>query len=203
MPQRHSRDQIIDSLRGDLLSGRFPAGARLSELELAERFGVSRGPIRESLCQLTNEGLLVAKPNCGVTVALQPSNEIQELIVPIRRTIETYALRQVFHKLTEEDFQAWEAILDKMEQACQLGNDPEIVLQDIAFHRHLIARAEHADLLAIWQSILARIRGHFYKAVVQYRDRLIQISDLHRQLLGVFRQGNLEQAEGALSEHIW
>ena len=63
---RSVREQITDRLRDDILSGRLAEGERLQEAKLAERFGVSRGPIREVLAQLTHEGLVEAKPNCGV-----------------------------------------------------------------------------------------------------------------------------------------
>lgn len=197
------RDQITDSLRADVLCGRISAGSRLSETNLAERFGVSRGPVREALSQLTHEGLLISKPNCGVTVAPMPTDEIRDLIVPLRRTIETYALKLFFPHLTERDFFAFEEILGRLELACRQGDEKEIVLEDIAFHRLIITRADHLDLLAIWQTILVRVRGHFYDAVHRNRDRLLEVVKDHRRLLSTFRQGDLDLAVAALSDHIW
>src|SRR6266581_4316559 len=98
---RSVRIQIIDRLRDDILTGRLAEGERLHEAKLAERFGVSRGPIREVLAQLTHEGLLEAKPNCGVKVAPSDSESVRELIVPIRRVIETFALKHFFHEINE------------------------------------------------------------------------------------------------------
>jgi DNA-binding GntR family transcriptional regulator len=67
---RSTREQITDRLREDIFSGRLAEGERLQEAKLAERFGVSRGPIREALAQLTQEGLLEAKPNRGVSTVV-------------------------------------------------------------------------------------------------------------------------------------
>src|SRR6266568_9551561 len=77
------REQITGRLRDDILTGRLAEGERLHEAKLAERFGVSRAPIREVLAQLTHEGLLEAKPNCGVKVAPSDSESVRDLIVPI------------------------------------------------------------------------------------------------------------------------
>src|SRR5437016_14274971 len=101
---RTVREQITDRLRDDILSGRLAEGERLQEAKLAERFGVSRGPIREVLAQLTHEGLAEAKPNCGVKVSLSDSDSVRELIVPIRRVIETFALKHFFQEIGERDF---------------------------------------------------------------------------------------------------
>ena len=65
---RTMREQIVEYIRKDLLAGDLKAGDPLREKELAERFGVSRGPVRDALLQLTQEGLLVARPHRGVVV---------------------------------------------------------------------------------------------------------------------------------------
>jgi GntR family transcriptional regulator, rspAB operon transcriptional repressor len=200
---RSVRDQITDLIREDLLCGRIPPGARLSEAKLAERFGVSRGPIREALAQLTNEGLLVSKPNCGVSVAPEPTDDVRDLIIPIRRTIETYALKLIFEKLDERDFRIWEEILHRLDRACRDHDVEAIALQDIAFHRAIIVRSEQPDLMAIWQTILVRVRGHFREAVHRYGDAVGKIVDEHRQLVEIFRAGDKAAAIKALEEHIW
>lgn len=200
---RSVRDQITDLIREDLLCGRIPSGERLSEVSLAVRFGVSRGPVREALAQLTHEGLLVSKPNCGVSVAPEPTDDVRDLIIPIRRTIETYALKLIFEKIDERDFRTWEEILHRLDLACRVGDVEGIVLQDIAFHRSIIVRAEQPDLLAIWQTILVRVRGHFRSAIVRYGDAVGRIVAEHRQLVEAFRAGDKGGAIQALEEHIW
>ncbi len=199
-----TREQITDRLREDVFSGRLPAGERVSEATLAERFGVSRGPVREALSLLTSEGLFVAKPNCGVTVAPPAPEAIRELVLPIRRTIEVYALKQIFDALTAADFRYWDDILFQMERACRLKEWPQLPQLDVAFHRYLLERADSPDLLAIWQTIVSRMRAHFWDTVRAHneRDDLMRLHAHHAELVAAFRAGPRAAAVKALERHI-
>ena len=104
---RTIREQIADRIRADVISGRLAEGTSLREQALAKQYGVSRAPIRDALLQLTQEGLLEAKPNCGVRVGSASGEEIQPLVVELRRKIEVFALRKVFSKLTECRYRAF------------------------------------------------------------------------------------------------
>lgn len=198
---RGLREQIVTQLRDDILAGRLDAGARLSETKLAERFGVSRGPIREALVQLTNEGMLIGRPNCGVTVAPTAPDSIRGLIVPIRRTIELYALRQFFDDITEDDFRIWDDILKRLKEACEQQDYHATAEQDIAFHRSLLVRANQPDLLAIWQTIVARIRSHFRQTHIENPDPLA-IYEEHKRIVDTFRTGDKEASLRILEASI-
>ena len=200
---RSTREQITELMREDILCGRLAEGQRLGEVELAQRFGVSRGPIREALAQLTQEGLLVAKPNCGVRVAPSAPDAIRELITPVRRTIETYALKLCYDDLKDADFRAWDDILHQLERACKDKDVAGIAQQDIAVHRTILERARQQDLITIWRTLVARIRDHFRRSVADYGKNLLKIHQEHKELVDVFRAGNKSEAIEALAKHIW
>jgi hypothetical protein len=130
-------------------------------LELSRRFQTGRGIVREAVQRLSVEGLIQTRPNCGAVVAPEAPKLIRNLIVPIRRTVEAFALELVFDSLNNEDFQVWESIIDRMRAACLTADHHELAELDIAFHRYLIDRADQPDLIAIWESLVARIRSHF------------------------------------------
>jgi DNA-binding GntR family transcriptional regulator len=197
------REQIANQLRNDVLSGRLAEGERVSELELVERFGVSRTPIREALQQLTHEGLLEGRPNSGVKVAHRPPDAIRELVVPIRRSVETFALRAFFKDVGEFDFQTWDEILAKLRAACEARDYAKIAEYDIEFHRSIIRRAHQRDLESIWSSLVARVRSHFWQT--QCRDYFdpIEIYEEHARIVEIFRKGNIDEAVKALEDNIW
>ena len=199
---RGVRQQVVDGLRDEILSGRLAEGERLSEVRLARRFGVSRGPIREAFVQLTHEGLLVAQPHCGVRVAASAPNSIRKLVTLIRRTIETYALELAFDDLTEDDFRVLDGILARMKLACRRRDYAATVEPDIAFHRFLLERVGQPDLLAIWSTIVARIRRHFEQVHLAHQNGPIDVYARHRALVEVFRTGDKEAAVRALHDHI-
>jgi DNA-binding GntR family transcriptional regulator len=200
---RGLREQIAHQLREDILAGRLDDDERLNERELAERFGVSRIPIREALVQLTHEGLLVSRANCGVRVATPAPDAIREFLIPIRRTIETFALRLIWETLNDEDFTQWQQILERMKKACAERDFPAIAEQDIAFHRSIVTRAEQPDLLAVWSGVVARIRSHFRQSHSRHHQQNpMKLYTSHRALVNAFRTGPLEGAVKALEEHI-
>lgn len=196
------REQIAEHLRNDILCGRMAEGDHLNEAELAKRFGVSRTPIREALQQLMHEGLLDGKRNVGVKVARRPLDSIEELVVPIRRSVETFALRSYFATLTADDFARWSAILEKMRTACLADDFHLIAEQDIAFHRSIVHRAGQRDLDTLWSAIVARVRHHFAETQQRLYTQAISIYDEHVRILDVFRTGDVDAAVEALAQNI-
>lgn len=192
--------QIANTLRTEILSGRVGEGASLLESQLASRFGTSRGPVRDALAELTKEGLLVPQSR-GVAVAGSAPSSIQNLVVPIRRTIECYGLELCFAELADSDFQNWDEILEQLRRACVLQDLAALVEQDIALHRSILERSGQPDLVAIWMTIVARIRRHFMEACERYPD-LMQHFVEHQELLRVFRSGDKHAALKALEAHI-
>jgi len=138
---RGLREQIVERLRQDILTERLAEGTPLRETELFAQFGVSRGPIRESLQQLVHEGLLVAERNRGVCVAPRAPDSLHELVVPIRRTIETFALRLFFEQINDQDGEVWDDILEHLKVARRQQDYTAIAEQDIALHRSILKRA--------------------------------------------------------------
>jgi DNA-binding GntR family transcriptional regulator len=196
------REQIVDQLRNDVLSRRLPEGERLNEAKLVERFGVSRTPIREALQQLMHEGLLEGRPNVGLKVAACPPDNVFSLILPIRSSVELFALKSFFADIIPEDFQRWEVILKKLKVACAAKDYHAIAEYDIAFHRSIVKRANIKDLEAIWMSLVARVRSHFWETQQRnYKDPL-DIYKEHVYIVDVFRKKNLKAALKALEENI-
>jgi DNA-binding GntR family transcriptional regulator len=191
-------EQVAAHVRQDVLSGQLAKGDRLREIELAERFGVSRGPVRDALLQLAHEGLLVLEPHCGATVAGPASDLVLPLIRSMRRTIEVFALRLIVPELNDEDFRFWENTLTLMHAACVTGDIPAIVVQDIALHHAIVEKTGQPELLDLWLPLVARMRFAYARF---YKD-LLEVYQEHRAIIDAMRAGDLDAAIHALETNI-
>lgn len=194
---RTVREQVTDRLRQAILAGRFRSGERLKESELASELGVSRGPIRDALLQLTGEGALAYQPNCGVEVAPPAGDAVREVFVSVRRTIEASALRLAFPKLSSADLAAWGAIVERLRAACEAEDFPQVVEHDMAFHRWIVERSGETDLLSVWLRIVMRLR-----LVYSRHKSLKEVAPEHARVLKAVRRGDLEAAVRALEANI-
>ncbi len=198
---RGLRQQLIDSLRNDVLTGYYKAGDSIRQDEVVARYGVSRTPVREALIQLELEGLLVTTPHCGAKVAAQAPDSIHGLWLPIRRILEAYALRHCYDTLTEADFQKWEAILESMRRACERRDLAALAEQDIAFHRSLIERANEPSLVRIWLTLVGQIRSYFIDSHARYED-VMDVYREHAAIVAMFRSGNRDASVAFLAARI-
>ncbi len=190
-------EQIAARLRQDVLSSKLKPGDPLREIDLSERFGVSRGPVREAFRQLTQQGLLVLEPNKGVRVAQNPSVEVRPLVVELRRTIERFVLESIFEKITESDIEVWEEILADIQRACELNDVDALTEHDLRFHQAIIQSHDDKDLFALWQPIAMRMMMHY--------NRLVDIMDSYREherILDAIRAGDRAAAVDALTANI-
>lgn len=190
-------EQVISRLRHEILSGKLQPGQPLREQEISTRFGVSRGPIRDALRQLTQQGLLVLEPNKGVRVAQHLSESVRPLTVELRRKIEAFVLESIFDAITPDDIEAWEHILADIKAACEAGDISALVDQDVRFHQAIIQSHDDKDLFALWEPIALRM-------LMQYNrfDDLMDSYREHRTLLDAIRNGDKKAALAALAANI-
>lgn len=198
---RGLRDQLVDNLRNDVLTGHYKEGDPIRQDEVVARYRVSRTPVREALLQLAHEGLVTTVPNCGAHVAKQAPDDIRAFLIPIRRVIEIHALRICFNRLTADDFQQWDEILGAMREACELRDFAALAEHDIAFHRWLIELADEPALMKIWSAVVGQVRAHFLKSHLAYAD-LMDVYREHAAIVATFRTSDLETAVGYFARRI-
>lgn len=191
------REQIANQIRTDVIGGEMEPGQRLREEQLAERFGVSRGPIRDVLLQLTKEGLLVSKRNCGVTVNEMLSPEIQDLMITLRKNIETFAFQKLEGKLDDSDFEQLGDYLNGMNAALKQEHFTEAAEIDLEFHKYLLEKAGGDELVNLWRPMVLRMRMN-YQRVCSPEQSMQE----HWDILDALKAGNMTEATKLLASHI-
>ena len=192
---RTIREQVATHLRHAVLSGQLGEGEMLREQPLANRFGVSRGPIRDALLQLSQEGLLVAEQNRGVYVR-NPDPSIRPLVVEMRRKIEGFAIEKLCGS-DDSKLDFFEENLDYFRAACQSGEMGEVVEHDMAFHRYIIENGGGADLVPVWAPVVT----HMMLPYSRHRN-LMESYREHEAVVAALRIGDKEQAFECLWANI-
>jgi DNA-binding GntR family transcriptional regulator len=194
---RTLREQVTGRIRHEVLCDRLPAGQVLREADLAARFGVSRGPVRDALLTLANEGWVELAAHRGCRVAAPAGPDLAPLLRSLRFEIEADALRRVFGRLTAEDFARWDGHLAAMRAACAGGDLAGIAAADVALHRALVDRPGLPPLVPIWMPLVARVRFPY-----TLRPDLAEVYRRHVRLIDAFRGPDLGAAVRELRDHV-
>jgi DNA-binding GntR family transcriptional regulator len=195
------RHQAAHILREAIVTGRLQPGDRLRELELSDQLQVSRAPLREAMRQLEQEGLLVSYPYRGTEVLGVSQEEIEEILIPIRLTLERFAVKHALRAMGEADFQHLAAIVADMRAAAAEGNAVALSDADIRFHDALIERADQAHCRQIWNMIQPRVWAYFRRDADSYTS-LDGVVEQHEAYLAALRTGRLELALAAVDQHV-
>jgi DNA-binding GntR family transcriptional regulator len=145
-------EAVAERLRGAILSGELNAGTKLVETELAERFGTSRGPVREAIRELAREGLVAELPRRGTVVSTLSARDLTE-VYAVREALEVGASRAVIARASDQQLAGLEDQLD----AFEAGSDYlEAAAHDLAFHRGIVALGGNQRMAGIYDQMLAQ-----------------------------------------------
>jgi DNA-binding GntR family transcriptional regulator len=193
------REWILRWLRQSIATGELQPGERLVERDISARSGVSRGPVREAIMILEQEGLVVSHPYRGAQVAPVSGTEVREVLVPIRQTIERFAFGNA---AGDPDLLGrLDGIVREMESAAQRGDADRLADLDVDFHEAVIRAAGHPQTLQIWRTIQPRVRAYFVRDAPEHPDPG-EIPRQHRELLDALGTGDPATVDRAVVDHI-
>ena len=180
------RDLVFTTLRQAILKGELLPGERLMEIQLAEKMGVSRTPIREAIRKLEREGLVIMVPRKGAEVAGISEKMLRD-VLEVRMTLEKLALRLAFKRQGTD-------LIEKLEAA-------EQAFQDAIEGEKLIDMAEadeHRELLNSLKENMYRYRLEYLKDE-NYRRSLMEE---HNAIIEAFKTNDLEKGLDVTDTHI-
>jgi DNA-binding GntR family transcriptional regulator len=201
IPSASRREQVAQTLRRAIVAGRLQPGDRLLEVELAQRLGTSRAPVREALRQLEQEGLVATRPYKGTEVLGVTQEEIEEVLVPLRVTLERFAFRKALARLTAADLTQLDRLVATMRYAGQAGDADALADADIRFHELVIERSGQPHSLQLWRTIEPRVRAHFRRDAPRHVDPQ-EVAGQHQELLDAIRAGEEGAVIEAIERHI-
>jgi len=149
---------VAERLRELIVSGAYEPGSQLSEVELAERFGVSRGPIREGLQRLVQDGLLRSEPHRGVFVPQVGEADIADIYLA-REAIEGAAIRLVAADPERQSVVATlRDLVSQMRTATVSGRWSRVADLDMRFHSEVVRASGSARLARMYATLIDETR---------------------------------------------
>lgn len=199
---RSSRDNIAtihDGLRGEILNGDLRGGTVLSQVRLAQQFGVSRGPVREALRLLQSEGLVDAELNHRARVAEFSADDLEQLYA-MRILNETLALIATVPRLTQAQFDTIHRSLEEMDALA--GIDMHAwEASHRRFHRGLVAHAGPRLLKLVEQ--LSDHAERYRRAYIASDVRTWSYGSAdHHRIYDAAERRDALGASNALAEHL-
>jgi len=196
--RRGLADEVADRIREAIFSGAYAPGGQLREVELAAALDVSRGPVREALLRLEQEGLVRSEWHRGATVTTLSAHDVSELD-SLRGALEQLAVRQVIANASDEDIAAISTAAERMTRA---EDEHEMVRHDIAFHDAVYAAAGHQRLADAWHAIRSQVHLFLLTRIgVTIDGYLTHIPDEHRELAAALRTRDADAALELFATH--
>jgi DNA-binding GntR family transcriptional regulator len=192
------RAQVKEILLARIINHEYKPGDRLVELQIAQEFGISQAPVRESLRELEALGFVESEPYRGTRVRAVTKAELTE-IYPVRAALEEVAARVAAQRLAGK-VEALAAELAAMHQAAEKGDLYEQVQHDVEFHRLIVEASGNRVLQDVWRSL--RIEARTLISALKADIGGHEIAEMHRPVLEALAEGNAEKAGALLRKHV-
>jgi DNA-binding GntR family transcriptional regulator len=190
-------ETIAAELRRELLAGSLAPGAELSQVVLAERFGVSRIPVRDALRILAGEGLIEMEPNRGAKAITLTPGEVQE-IYDLRVLLECDCLRRAAGNMTPAALEE----IDRVRRKSDLdASTPGWAAGDWAFHEAMYRHAGRPRQLAMIETLrrTCQLFVNAYSTMTAKKPRWLND---HRAILQHLESGATDHAVTVLQRHL-
>ncbi|MDD3361915.1 MAG: GntR family transcriptional regulator [Hespellia sp.] len=194
------RDVVFNTLRQAILRGELKPGERLMEIQLANKLGVSRTPIREAMRKLENEGLVLMVPRKGAEVAEITEKSLRD-VLEVRRALEELCVQLACDKMTKEGIEELRKAAEEFEEVVDSEDITVVAAKDVAFHDIIYAATDNPKLIAL----LNNLREQMYRFRAEYlkRDEFHpQLLKEHKQIIEGILNHRKDEAAKIMCQHI-
>ncbi len=190
------RERVLAALRDDIIGGRRRPGDRLVERELADRFGVSRVPVREAIRALLAEGFVTYETPRRAVVRTLTRTDVAELY-ELREALEVYAAGLAAERATKDDLAELAGLLERATRATREGDAETNTDVNSRFHDRVLAMARNELIVSVMQPVSGRLRWLTRRAE-EWSQQLTEHLELYDALAG----GDAERARAVALTHV-
>ncbi len=196
-------EAVVSQLRRLIVSGELKPGERLIEERLAERFGVSRPPMREALRVLQRDGIVQSRQRRGSIVTPVTAEDVRE-ICSLRSMLERTAVELGVPVVERGALVPLQSAVERIRAAVQAGLQDEVVAANRAFHTAVIALPRHGRLMVIWESLQLQMQMCMaFNLTLRQQTQHDPAESVarHEVLLGLIEAGDREAVLRELKVH--
>ena len=194
------RDVVFNTLRQAILRGEMEPGERLMEIQLADKLGVSRTPIREAIRKLELEGLVIMIPRKGAEVAHITEKDMRD-VLEVRAALEELAATLACRNVTPERIEELKMANKRFEAAIISKDVVAIVDADVNFDDIIYAMTDNQRLIQIINNLREQMYRYRLEYIKDEDKRQILIVE-HEHILAAIKARNIAEAKNAAREHI-
>ncbi len=194
------RDVVFNTLRQAILRGEMEPGERLMEIQLAQKLGVSRTPIREAIRKLELEGLVIMIPRKGAEVAHITEKDMKD-VLEVRATLEELAVSLACKNVSEEKIAELKAANKAFEASIVSKDVVNIVDADVKFHDIIYSMTNNARLIQIINNLREQMYRYRLEYVKDARIHSVLINE-HNDIIKQLEDRNIERAKEVVHQHI-
>lgn len=195
-------DRVYEMIRDEISNGRYKVGEHLTEGVLADRFAVSRTPVREAMRRLSSEGFVELSPHSGAVVKGWSRNDVRE-VFEIRAHLESMAAGLAARNSSPDDIAQLTGLCDAMEKLARKEphDVPGISENNRAFHALILQMAGNVRMTEIALQLMDL--GFLVRAYKRFgQDNILRSMSDHRCLIEAIRLGDSRWAEAIMYAHI-
>jgi DNA-binding GntR family transcriptional regulator len=193
-------ERLAGEIAASVLSGEFRPGLRLDEKMLAERYAVSRTPVREALRQLASTGLIDIKPRRGATVVRTSSTQLETMFGAMAE-IEATCARLCAISMTPLERRRLAAFHETMAGLVAQNDAEAFTNANLELHTQIYLGA-HNEIIADFATGLRRRLAPFRRAQFRTEGRLSRSHEEHRQVVKAIVAGDAGVAHTAMFDHM-
>lgn len=193
-------ERLREVIEEEIATGTLVPGNRLDEVELANRFGVSRTPIREALSLLLGEGLIENLPRRGVVVAQISPHRLVEMF-EVMAELEAMCARLAVRRMSDEELDALQAAHESCRGAALANDSDAYFYANEKFHFAIYA-GSHNTFLFEQASALQRKLRPYRRLQLRVRNRVQRSFEEHQEIVDALRSGDADKVVTSMRNHV-
>ena len=194
------RDVVFNTLRQAILRGELKPGERLMVIQLANKLGVSRTPIREAIRKLELEGLVLMVPRKGAEVAEITEKNLMD-VLEVRKALEELAVELACDRISQGQIEEMKVAAKEFQQVLKSGDVTKIAEADVKFHDIIFSATDNQRLI----SLLNNLREQMYRFRVEHlkkKECYPKLMEEHELIIEMIEKRRKKEACEIIGKHI-